>query len=798
MRLVPILLFIASFAFAQSDCTHTLVGTVLSNGEPLPGALVVFLNDEGHGAVADANGRFKIVSLCRRTYKVQVTFLGFETVVENLDVTGDAEHVFHLKEQTQSLAEVVVSEHAPETKLSQNVVTLTSKDLAATAGKTLGESLKEIAGVNTIQAGPGIFKPVIHGVHSNRILILNHGIRQEGQQWGAEHAPEVDPFVASQLTVIKDASAIKYGTDALGGVIVVNPAPLPEQAGIGGTLNVIGQSNGRGGTVSGMIEGGLANRSGWGWRLQGTLKQLGDGHTPTYQLTNTGSKEADFSAATGYRGKKFGVEIFFSHFQTTLGILKGTSINSLSDLQNAMNNTPPQYTGPFSYAIAQPKQQVVHNLLKLTMHRDFDKGVVNAQYGLQRNGREEFDIRRGALSEIPTLNLKLTTHTLDLSWDANKVNGRQVSVGANGMFQKNDNIPGTQRIPFIPNYSSFSGGPFAVARIETGAWVYDAGVRYDFRHYQVSGFDSKNLPYTATLGFNNVSATAGAKWNVDQRQSLTFNLSSAWRPPHVAELYSTGKHLSAAAMEYGLLLNENNDVVNIDDADFRVEKSLKFVSTYKIDLDRFSFEATGYSNYIFNYIYLKPTGVLQNIAGVYPYFRYHQTDAWFLGLDLSAQWRLHRNLSLIPKASLLRAADQRNHDYLVFIPSNRVELAGRYEVAKLKSWVAVFAEARIKYVMKQFRAPRVITVDEIIQAQQDGTDPFATNPANFDFMAAPAGYALVNAAVGATWPMKAGRLEFRVSSDNLLNQSYREYTNRFRYYANDLGRNIIVGVKYEF
>ena len=115
------------------------------------------------------------------------------------------------------------------TEHAHNVAKLTQKQLAETAGKSLGESLKEIPGVNSIQTGPGIFKPVIHGVHSQRILILNYGIRQEGQQWGAEHAPEIDPFIASDVVVIKDASSIKYGTDALGGVIVVNPSPLPEK-----------------------------------------------------------------------------------------------------------------------------------------------------------------------------------------------------------------------------------------------------------------------------------------------------------------------------------------------------------------------------------------------------------------------------------------------------------------------------------------------------------------------------------------------------------------------------------------
>ena len=126
--------------------------------------------------------------------------------------------------------------------------------------------------MNSIQTGPGIFKPVIHGVHSQRVLILNHGIRQEGQQWGAEHAPEIDPFIASDVVVVKDASSIKYGTDAIGGVIVVNPAPLPENAAdFGGSVSTIAQSIGRSGTFSGMLEGGIKAHEGWGWRVQGTI-----------------------------------------------------------------------------------------------------------------------------------------------------------------------------------------------------------------------------------------------------------------------------------------------------------------------------------------------------------------------------------------------------------------------------------------------------------------------------------------------------------------------------------------------
>ncbi|HZY80406.1 MAG TPA: TonB-dependent receptor [Cyclobacteriaceae bacterium] len=793
MRLLILFIFLLpSIAIAQGDCHYTFSGSVLSDGNPLPGAAITI--DGKPRAITDTEGRFKIEDLCARVYNIEVSYVGYKNSTLRLELKTDATHFFNLEEQITNLEEVVVTGKHEATEHVQNYATLTGKDLAKTAGKTLGESLKEVSGVNTIQAGPGIFKPVIHGVHSTRVLILNHGIRQEGQQWGAEHAPEVDPFIASEIIVIKDASAIKYGTDALGGVIVVNPAALPEQAGLGGSMNMIGQSNGRAGTVSGMLEGGIKDRKGWGWRLQGTAKRAGDYHTPDYQLTNTGSKELDFSAATGYHGETFGAEVFFSHFQTELGVLKGTAISNVDDLLTAMEKSPPQYTSDFSYNIGEPRQQVAHNLLKVNMHKSLGKNDLHFQYGLQSNARKEFDIRRGSLSELPAIDLKLNTHTLEAEWEIHNGDKGSFCFGANGMFQQNSNIPGTQRIPFIPNYSSFSGGPFAVAKWLLKSWTLDLGARYDYRRYNVSGYDFKNTLYRSSPDFQNVSATAGATVKLKNNQSLSFNVSSAWRPPHVAELYSLGTHQSAASIEYGLLLNDTtNEVMDISSVDFKIEKALKWVNTYRYETERLQLEATAYANFIFNYIYLKPTGVTTNIRGTYPYFRYTQTNALFTGLDLSAMWQVSKRFAITPKVSLLRASDYTHHDYLVFVPSNRFELGGHYEIPKWKKLASIFVESKWKYVMRQYRAPRVVTVREL----QEG-NPFAEDTSNFDFMAAPDGYWLWNISAGMSVPGKRGRYEFRVTGENVLNTRYREYTNRFRYYADDLGSNVIIAAKYVF
>lgn len=780
---------------AQQGCSHSLRGIVQSDsGETLPGATVL-LKEKNIGLVTDENGKFRFDQLCEGSHTIEAQFVGYQTQRVVVMVKGNEQITLRLPVEITELHEIVVQEESAPVEQSQNFVKLSQKQLTETAGKSLGESLREVPGVNSIQAGPGIFKPVIHGVHSQRVLILNYGIRQEGQQWGAEHAPEIDPFVASEVVVVKDASAIKYGTDALGGVIIVNPPPLPEKAQLGGSFNSVLQSNGRSGTFSGQVEGGIKNHNGWGWRVQGTAKQAGDFHTPRYSLTNTGVKELNFSAATGYHSKKYGTEIFFSHFQTQLGILKGTAISNFDDLITAIEREPPQYTKNFSYSIGEPRQEVHHNLLKWTGHRQTEKGEWTLQYGFQNNNRKEFDIRKGDLSTIPAINLQLNTHTLDLEWETFRNDKESICVGLSGMFQDNRNIPGTKRIPFIPNFVNLSGGIFAVTKLFFNHWTLDLGTRYDYRYYSVSGYDFKNTLYKTKLNFKNASATAGASIQLDTKNMVSINMSSAWRPPHVAELYSLGTHQSAAAIEYGLLLNDKtNEVMSIKDVPFKIENALKWVSTFRHQAEKFQWEITGYSNYIFNYIYLKPLGVTQDGRGLYPYFRYTQTDALFLGVDFSAGYLVTRKIKATPKVSLLRASDARNNDFLVFIPSNRYELAFRYENPLQQR--TIFIESKFKYIAQQNRSPRVITPSEIKQAYDQGIDLFAGK--NADFLAAPPGYFLWNLSAGYSMTTRAGKYDFRLSCENTLNRSYREYTNRFRYYADELGRNFIFSVKYSF
>ena len=784
---------------SQGLCHLSVTGVVLDElKNPLPGA-TVFITELNQGVVTDLNGMYTFSGLCSGHYIFEIKFLGYQSQQIKIDLNKSERIETIMKTEDRLLSEVIIADHPEPVGKASNYGSLSGKSLEEIRGKSLGESLQSITGVNTIQSGPAIFKPVIHGVHSQRILILNNGVRQEGQQWGAEHAPEIDPFIASNLVVVKDAGAIKYGTDALGGVVILTPAELPTSQSLGGEFHLIGSGNGKAGIASGLLEGGVANHKGWGWRIQGTAKRSGDLHTPDYNLSNTGFQELNYSASTGFHKNGRGLEVYYSHFGTTIGILRGSVVGSSQDLITAMEQEPPQNTRPFTYQISQPRQAVKHDLLKLTSHVRKGSHLFNVQYALQINNRQEFDLRRGTLADVPALGYKLYTQTVDAEWENTIEKSHIRSFGLNGMVQDNNKINGTQNIPFIPNFVSYSVGLFWMEKLSINNWDWEVGARYDLKYYNIVGFDYRNELYRSKLNYNNVSATLGGTKKLNEVSSLTTTLGSTWRPPSVSELYSLGTHQSAASIEYGLMLDQlTNEVIPPDEINLKVEQAIKLVSTYRLEKGKLDAELSGYLNYIFNYIYLRPAGVTKNTRGIFPYFRYTQTDASFLGLDVSLSYSITRRLKANSRISMLRATDVANNDYLIFIPSSRYEVSMRYDLPVFQSLTNPYFEIRLKYVTRQNRAPRVVPMRDIVDAKEQGIDLFENDKRNFDFVSAPDGYFLGSLTAGISRPIKNSKLDFRLSVDNLTNTAYREYSNRMRYYADDIGRNISFALKYSF
>ncbi|GAB2779585.1 TonB-dependent receptor [Rhabdobacter roseus] len=747
------------------DCFVKGVVRDQHTAQPIPGALVLVVG-QNKAVTSDEKGRYELSGLCPGHYQLECRIVGYQSIREDIDLSAGHEENFSLAEEEIHLKDIEITAHRTDAPLLMPVEVLSGSDLAQTRGQSLAESLKGLTGVTTLQTGASIAKPVIHGLHSNRVLIMNNGVRQEGQQWGSEHAPEIDPFVATRLSVVKGAAGVRYGSDAVGGVILVEPEELPIDKPLSGELNLVGFSNGRQGITSGTLQGGVKGWAGVGWRAQGTLKRGGNVRTPNYYLDNTGIQEKNFSLAAGYRHQGFGVDLFYSRFDTQLGVFSGSHIGSVTDLLNVIEQGEPLIKSGFSYEINRPFQDVSHNLGKMEAHYHFPDGnrlqwVSSWQY----NQRGEYDLHRPRNDSLaalnrPELSFRLTTFTNEFLWDhkplAQKFSGQ---IGISNLYQYNL----MQGRPLIPNFDQWSLGVFAIERLVHNGWELEAGLRYDYRHLTTYRVVNRQK-ITDVFAFRNASGTLGAGRALGDHLSLRLNLGTAWRAPNVSELFSDGVHHGAAAYERG-------------DASLRPEQAFNSIGSIQYSRPSLTVELGAYYNYLRRYIYLKPQPEpILTVRGAFPFFQYTQTDASFRGVDASLNWKPTARLAWISKLSYLRVYDERNNAYLVQIPSNRWENQLRYEVPQAGGWQQLFVSVGNLWVGEQRRVP-----------------------VNSDFAPPPPAYALWNVQLGGTLPMgEKNDLEVGLTVHNVFDTVYRDYLNRFRYYADEIGRNISLRVKWKF
>jgi iron complex outermembrane receptor protein len=765
---VLLLLVLSAVTFAQNqNCACFIRGVVKDQhtGRPIAGATVLIVG-QNSGTFTDGEGQYQISHLCPGSYEIECRIAGYTSFREKIDLTAGHEENFSLLEDEIHLQDVNITAHRTDAPFSQPLTTISGSDLFKTRGENLAESLKGLTGITTLQTGSSISKPVIHGMHSNRVLIMNNGVRQEGQQWGSEHAPEIDPFVATRLSVVKGAAGVRYGSDAIGGVILVEPEELPFNRSLSGEVNLVGLSNGRQGVASGTLQGGIKGWDGFGWRAQGTIKRGGNIRTPHYFLDNTGLSEKNFSLSAGYRKKGFGIDVFYSRFDTQIGIFSGSHIGSITDLLNVINHGEPLVKSGFSYAINRPNQNAIHNLIKAETHYHFNDGnKVQWTIAQQLNDRYEYDLHRPRNDSIaalnhPELTFKLNTLTNDIIWDhkplAGKITGQ---VGISTLYQYNL-MSGRQ---LIPNFNQFNIGLFWIERYVKDKWELEAGVRYDYRTLNTHRMVSRQK-VSNDFAFSNFSGTLGAIRNLSERLSASLNFGTAWRAPNVSELFSNGVHHGAAAFEKG-------------DSTLTPEKAINTIGSIKYAGTKLSVELGAYYNYIADYIYLQPQPQpILTIRGAFPYFKYTQTDAVFKGVDLSVDWEFCPNLSITSKLSYLRVYDKRNDNYLVMIPPNRLDNQLKYEMPELGKWEKVFVSAGNVLVGRQTRVA-----------------------ANSDFLPPPPAYSLWNIQAGGIIPItEKNRIEVNISVQNLFNTAYRDYLNRFRYYSDDMGRQASLRIKWKF
>ena len=749
-------------------CTTTLRGYVYDADTDQPLELAtVFVEELADGAVTDSLGYFRLPRLCPAAYHLRVDHLGCEPVRFFIELRADTTLVFRLEHHVNALKRVTVSGERDQ-PTARAVSTLEERRIYARADAGLGALTDAVAGVATLRNGGNIAKPVVHGLYGNRLSILNNGIVQSGQQWGNDHAPEIDPLVASTIRVVKGVAGLAYPGSKLGATVLVEPRPIEREPHLHGRAGYLYSSNGRGHTVYGRLQ--HYRKEGWAKRLHLGYKKGGDLRTPDYFLNNTGLTQISTALQLERQwGERTFLDLYASGFFTQLGVLRGSHIGNLTDLRNAFSREEPFFTeSRFSYGLDPPRQRVHHYLGKAQLrHYLTDERWLSLTVATQYNDRAEFDVRRGGRSNIAALRLyQLTTFAEAKLHDATS-GGWHLDAGVQLEAIDNENDPETGILPLIPDYRSYEAGLFALANRRIGRHFVEGGLRYNL--LRLRGFDivrgerGQLSVERFTHLYHNLSLATGWTYALADDYSLALNAGYADRNPAINELYSMGLHQGVSSIEEG-------------DATLRSERAVKLTAGLSANPgDRLTLEALVYWHRIADYIYLAPQPEPRlTIRGSFPVFRYAQTDARLAGLDLTWRYLPLPAWELRGSYSYLHGRDLTNALPLLFIPANTLS-------------------GQVRFALPEARHTATT------QLALEGRYTFARTLAEGqDFVPPPPGYFLLDARIETEFHLHEGHLNISLRADNLLNTRYRDYLNRLRYFADDLGRNLVLGANWQF
>lgn len=791
-------LLLYSIMSISQNCDNTLSGTVtdLHDQSILDGATVIVAGSE-KSAVTDINGKYVIKNLCSGDYFVQVYHEDCLTKAFKVKIVGNTTKNFKLEHHLEKLNEIIVTGNA--TKVASKTIiqnTISKKELEKYSSGSLGDALNSLSGVSSLNTGNTVVKPMINGLHSSRVVIINNGVRMQDQEWGAEHAPNIDVNSINKLTLIKGAGALQYGGDAIGGVIIAENSKVALKDSIFGKTIMDFASNGRGGTLTSKLTKSYQN--GWFATLQGTLKRYGDFEAPDYVLSNTGTYERNASFHFGLNRINYGFDAYYSYFKNKIGILRASNVGSAQDLLRAINSNVPLIINDFTYKIGELRQDVTHHLARVKVFKKLNENSkLEIQYDFQRNERLEFDIRRGNDRGKASVDLQLDTHTLKVDFKTSAIDKVKLKNGILASYQSNFANPDTGVRRLIPDYSKYDLGVYTIADYTLNdKLTLEAGGRFDHtfidahKFYRTSFWESRGYDVlypdivveelanqiltNPKFNFNNLSATVGANYSFNEASKLFLNYSIASRAPNASELFSEGLHHSAARFELG-------------DLSFVSEIGHKIGLTFEHKNKKINFSVNPFINNINNFIVIEPTGTQNTTRGEFPVWEYRQTNAQLLGFDIDASYAFTDNWRFNHQFSFVKGYDTLLDEPLINMPPVNTKNEIVYQN---KKWNNLKLALQSVYTFAQNEYPNT-NFDVYI--------PQTETYEELDLSTPPSAYHLLNFNSSVDFNMhKKSILTVGLSVTNLANTSYRNYLNRMRNYTDDLGRNIVLSIKLNY
>lgn len=741
-------------------------------------------------------------------------FIGARAVVRV--VSGSTQDVLVHLDRAGSRRETVVvgrtSREVVRRTLTQSVGVMDGASLARVRGRTLADTLSELPGVTMVQAGPQQQKPVVRGLFGRRLVMLSDGVRHEGQDWGLDHAPEIDPQGAGQITVVKGAAGVRYGADAIGGVILVDPLPLRLDPGLAGEVFVTGVDNGLRGGVGGRVDFVLPQLPNLTLRLEGNSARGGAVATPDYVLGNTASAVDNVAVTAEWRAlvwqRAITAKLSYRHHEADLGICYCLEVATPEDLRQRLQAGIP--AGASSWTMRhdrdRPRQHVKHDTAMARVDVDLGVGVLQSTYAFQLDDRDEFDQVRGSVTG-PQFSFLLATHAVDVTFRHRRLDLGAFSLHGMAGVRGDAQLHAYEGLQLIPNFRRFTGGVFALERLVVddvfglGDLEVIAGARADGLH-QTSFLSDRAFQTQVRRGrlddddcalADDVarcdkllpagSVTLGSRWHLplplpasiggtlQDAITLQVDLSSATRFPDVDELYLGGR-------APGL------PVFGLGDAGLSTERTWQVSFGGELRVPGLLLEVGAFASRINDYIAfgpeLGPDGrpvVDVLITGAYPRFASQAVEATMAGIDGGAVLGPEEVVSLALQGAVVQGQDLTHGAYLPFVPPPQVR-------AELRLHPDERMLSMLSSSLPSFLQQTRLTTGVVVVARQDRTD------ARSDFAPPPPGFALWHASASTEIAAFGLPVQLGVEGRNLLNTRYRDAMSLMRFFADQPGREL--------
>lgn len=732
--------------------------TDAATGNALAGA-TLFFHELKTGVISGNDGTYTSSRVKAGKYLVEISYQGYGSVTETIDINGAVTRNFSLKEAIVEQEGVIVTgvTSATRVKLSpQPVVIIKRDDLVKTTSTNLIEALsKTVPGVAAIGTGPAISKPVIRGLGYNRVVVVNDGMRQEGQQWGDEHGIEVDDYSVQRVEVLKGPASLMYGSDAMGGVVNIQSyAPAPE-----GTMgvNVLSeyQTNNR---LRGVYANVNGTKNGIDWNAYGSYKGAQD-YQNKYdgRVFNSKFYNRNFGGLLGYTGRWGYSRLSASNVDQHIGMVDG----GRDEITGAFLKNNPDGTqtvaGDEDFKRIKPLvpfQRIQH--FKTVLDNSIRLGAerLDATVAWQHNQRQEF----GDDVEVPEAWFDLKTLNYAVRLQFAERNHWKTSVGVTGMYQTNKN-KAEERL--IPDYNLFDIGGFLFTQYTNNRLTVSGGLRFDNRHINgLTTYDETDIKFAPfSRNFSNLSGSVGLSYAASQQTTFKLNLSRGFRAPNMAELASNGAHEGTNRYEVG-----SNKL--------KSETSLQVDAGVELNTEHVTVNASLFYNNIRNFIFYEK---MQNAAGTdsviadpggdLMVFEFNQHTANLYGGEVNIDihphpldWLHFENTFSYTRAQFTREIGGTKN--VPFIPAGRLisELKGNFLPKG-----------------KHFRNLYVSVESDYNFAQNKAFTAFNTETAT-------GSYWLLNAGIGAEIASHGKRLfTISVNGFNLADIAYQNHLNRLKY-----------------